>query len=203
MFSFPKLIHKSLFLIVICLFIQFIYSSTFNESSLHKQNTTDCSSCSPSSSNSKQNVQFNSSIEPDLYIITFKNRLKWTTRKTYIDKYVLDQLENEDIFAIIDRNEYFKQHPSDFDLIKLKSKNTQRILSHLNTHPAIKRISPEKRLTKLLTSHDDSQNDNQNDNQTSCLDFNDFNSRKLSYFNSKNNYEPSSYSNSNSRRLFK
>ena len=118
---------------------------------------------SSSQSSSTLNHSSNSTIQPDSYIITFKNRFKWQTRKNYIEKYVLDRLDKEDVFEIVDRNQYFRQYPSDFDLIKLKSKHAQQILSHLTTHPAIKRITVEKQFTNVLLAEQ-----RETDNQTEC-----------------------------------
>ena len=135
---------------------------------------------------------FNSTtIKPDYYIITFKNRFKWQTRKQYIERRVLDQLNKEDVFEIINRNQYYTQYPSDFDLIKLKSNNTQSILSHLKTHPAIKRFTVEKQFHNYLLNHHEA-----NDNQT---EFNCFNSRQIKFFNQNEFSMPLL----NSRKLFR
>ena len=105
------------------------------------------------SDSSQLNNQFTSVVKPDFYIIIFKNRFKWQTRQKYIGKYVLDQLAGEsDVFEIVERNQNYRRHPSDFDLIRLKSNNTQQILSHLTTHPAVKRITIEKQFTNGLLS---------------------------------------------------
>lgn len=160
---FLKFIQRIWFFIVICSLVRFEFSFI---------------------TNALNSSHLNSTIKSDHYIITFKDRFKWQTRKNYIEKYVLNHLnKNEDVFEIVDRNQYFRQYPSDFDLIKLISNNTQKILSHLKTHPAIKRITAERQFNNILL------NFNQTDLKCS------FNSREIKF----NNELPFS----NSRKLFR
>lgn len=172
---FRTFVQRILFLIVICSSVQL-------------------NSLTNASESSQINGPISSVVRPDFYIITFKNRFKWQTRRNYIEKYVLDQLADEaDVFEIVDRNPIFRQHPSDFDLIRLKSNNTQQILSHLTTHPAVRRITIEKQFTNLLLSYPH--------NQTSTENCSSFAGRQLKFsFRIPGDKELPSL---NSRKLFR
>lgn len=178
--GFRTFVQRILFLIVIC-------------------SAAQLNSLTNASDASQLAGQFTSVIRPDFYIITFKNRFKWQTRRNYIEKYVLEQLADEDVFEIVDRNPQYQLHPSDFDLIRLKSNHTQRILSHLTTHPAIKRVTIEKQFTNALLSLPDSP-ESQPDNRTSDEDHCPFSSRQLK-FSLRSSQEDNKLPSLNSRKL--
>ena len=54
-------------------------------------------------------------------------------------------------WALIPRSNPVQQFPSDFSLVQLGGTSVTDSLHALNQHPYVKRVTPQKRLTRMLT----------------------------------------------------
>jgi hypothetical protein len=92
-------------------------------------------------------VEFSSAVVDSEYIITFTNYYTTDARDGFISA-ALRPFRN---WTIIPRSNPSSEYPSDFSIIQLSSMDREA-LKALNQHPFIKRVTPQKMLTRILTS---------------------------------------------------
>ena len=92
-------------------------------------------------------VEYASSIVNSQYIVTFTNYYTTDAR----DGFISAALRPFCNWTILPRSNPSSQYPSDFSIVQLASASPQ-VLKALSQHPTIKRVTPQKMLTRLLTS---------------------------------------------------
>lgn len=81
------------------------------------------------------------------YIVTFNSYYTTEAR----DGFISATLRPFRDWALIPRSNPVQQFPSDFSLIQLGGTSVTDSLHALNQHPYVKRVTPQKRLTRMLT----------------------------------------------------
>ena len=81
------------------------------------------------------------------YIVTFNSYYTTGARDGFISA-TLRPFHN---WALIPRSNPVQQFPSDFSLVQLGGTSVTVALQALSQHPYVKRVTPQKRLTRILT----------------------------------------------------
>ena len=81
------------------------------------------------------------------YIVTFNSYYTTEARDGFISA-TLRPFSN---WALIPRSNPVQQFPSDFSLVQLGGTSVTEALHALSQHPYVKRVTPQKRLTRMLT----------------------------------------------------
>ena len=84
------------------------------------------------------------------YIVTFIGYYSTEAR----DGFITAALRPFSGWSIIPRANPSQSYPSDFSLVQLKTGVTAALKS-LQDHPSVKRVSPQKKLTRMLTFSDE------------------------------------------------
>lgn len=95
-------------------------------------------------------VEYSTSIVESEYIITFTSYYTTEARDGFISA-ALRPFQN---WTLLPRSNPSSEYPSDFSLVQLHS-NAGDALRALNQHPAVRQVTPQKMLTRLLTSGGD------------------------------------------------
>ena len=93
-------------------------------------------------------LEYSSSIVDSQYIVTFTSYYTTDARDGFISA-ALRPFHN---WTILPRTNPSADYPSDFSLIKLGTSQQSEALTLLTQHPAIKQVTPEKMLTRILSS---------------------------------------------------
>lgn len=93
-------------------------------------------------------LDYSSSIVDSQYIVTFTSYYTTEARDGFISA-ALRPFHN---WTILPRSNPSADYPSDFSLIQLSTTQQEQALNMLTHHPAIKQITPEKMLTRILSS---------------------------------------------------
>lgn len=93
-------------------------------------------------------LEYSSSIVDSQYIVTFTSYYTTEARDGFISA-ALRPFHN---WTILPRSNPSAHYPSDFSLIKLDTSLQAKALTMLTQHPAIKQVTPEKMLTRILAS---------------------------------------------------
>lgn len=93
-------------------------------------------------------LDYASSVVDSQYIVTFTSYYTTEARDGFISA-ALRPFHN---WTILPRSNPSADYPSDFSLIKLDTSLRTQALHLLTQHPAVKRVTPEKMLTRILTS---------------------------------------------------
>ena len=93
-------------------------------------------------------LEYSSSIVDSQYIVTFTSYYTTEARDGFISA-ALRPFHN---WTILPRSNPSAEYPSDFSLIQLGTVGRAEALTVLTQHPAIKQVTPEKMLTRILTS---------------------------------------------------
>ncbi|CAG0885029.1 unnamed protein product [Darwinula stevensoni] len=101
---------------------------------------------------SQVDVQFSTQIVEGEYIIAFTGYYKAETRRQYI-RAALGKLSVP--WQIQERNNPASDYPSDFDLVKFEGECGKTCMDSLLGHPCIKRVTPQRLVTRTLTYHDE------------------------------------------------
>uniref|UniRef100_T1J4A8 Membrane-bound transcription factor site-1 protease n=1 Tax=Strigamia maritima TaxID=126957 RepID=T1J4A8_STRMM len=98
-------------------------------------------------------VDFSTNVVPNEYIVAFKGYHKEKTR----DKFITAALKNSGItfWRILPRNNPARDYSSDFDVIQLRETDQQNGLDALTSHPNVKRVTPQRMVTRTLMFVDD------------------------------------------------
>ena len=96
---------------------------------------------------SHSSTEYSSSIVDSEYIITFTSYYTTDARDGFISA-ALRPFHN---WTILPRSNPSADYPSDFSVVQL-SRNDNSALGALSQHPAIKLVTPQKMLTRILTS---------------------------------------------------
>lgn len=110
-------------------------------------NVTVVADTSSSPSLPPHSVEYTSSVVESEYIVTFTSYYTTDARDGFISA-VLRPFRN---WTIIPRLNPSTEHPSDFSIVQLSSTDSEPIKA-LSQHPVIKRVTPQKMLTRILTS---------------------------------------------------
>lgn len=94
-------------------------------------------------------VEYSTSIVDSEYIVTFISYYTTDAR----DGFISAALRPFNNWRILPRNNPSAVYPSDFSVVQLSSTEGEA-LSALNQHPAIKHVTPQKMLTRILTAGD-------------------------------------------------
>lgn len=89
------------------------------------------------------------------YIVTFTNYYTTEAR----DGYLSATLQSFTGWSIVPRLNPGQEYPSDFSLLRIfetSDNHSQAILESLTRHPLIRRVTPQRRLTRLLNFVDES-----------------------------------------------
>lgn len=86
------------------------------------------------------------------YIVTFNGYYSTEAREGYVSAALQPYKE----WSIVPRSNPSQDFPSDFSLVRLKS-TVSDALSALREHPNVKRVTPQKKLTRMLTFAGDGQ----------------------------------------------
>ncbi|XP_054165258.1 membrane-bound transcription factor site-1 protease-like [Oppia nitens] len=122
-------------------------------------------------------IDFKTQIVSNEYIITFKSRYKSETRRRFIEwafNHYKDTnvslIESKD-WQIIDRQNVGQHFPSDFDVLHVNCNVSQTLLSEwLERHPNIKKLTPQKMITRFIKYVNQSNYDVLNDDLDDFLD---------------------------------
>ncbi|KAH8312970.1 hypothetical protein KR067_005631 [Drosophila pandora] len=103
---------------------------------------------------------FKTEIVPDDFIVHFNSKYFASTRESFLrTKLTSSNITN---WEIVPRLNPFWQFPSDFDIFRILEENETPkdiIISTINSHPLVKKVSPQRSVRRLLAS-------NQNSNET-------------------------------------
>ena len=81
------------------------------------------------------------------YIVTFNSYYTTEAR----DGFVSAALRPFRGWTLVPRSNPSQQFPSDFSLVQLRGTGVVGSLAALGQHPTVKRVTPQKRLTRMLT----------------------------------------------------
>lgn len=110
-------------------------------------NVTVVADVSSSPSLPHHSVEYTSSVVESEYIVTFTSYYTTDARDGFISA-VLRPFRN---WSIVERWNPSTEYPSDFSIVQLSGTNSEA-LKALSQHPVIKRVTPQKMLTRILTS---------------------------------------------------
>lgn len=94
-------------------------------------------------------LEYSSSVVESEYIVTFISYYTTDARDGFISA-VLRPFRN---WMILPRSNPSSEYPSDFSIVQFGETNTEALRA-LSQHPTIKGVTPQKRLTRLLTTGD-------------------------------------------------
>ena len=92
-------------------------------------------------------IEYSSAVVDSEYIVTFTSYYTTDARDGFISA-VLRPFRN---WTIVPRSNPSTEYPSDFSIVQLSSANGEA-LKALKQHPFIKRVTPQKMLTRILAS---------------------------------------------------
>lgn len=92
-------------------------------------------------------LEYSSAVVDSQYIVTFTSYYTTEAR----DGFISAALRPFQDWSILPRANPSADYPSDFTLLKLTS-SQQEALRVLTQHPAVKQVTPEKMLTRILSS---------------------------------------------------
>lgn len=84
---------------------------------------------------------------PPEYIVTFNSYYTTEAR----DGFVSAALRPFHGWTLLPRTNPSQQFPSDFSVVQLRGSNVADSLLALRQHPTVKRVTPQKKLTRMLT----------------------------------------------------
>ncbi|XP_035231540.1 membrane-bound transcription factor site-1 protease-like [Stegodyphus dumicola] len=97
-------------------------------------------------------VDFSSEIVDNEYIVSFKQFYKPDARVKFIQA-ALKQY-NPDTWHILPRNNPASSFPSDFEVLQLQPTIMEKSISALKNHHSIKHVTPQRKVTRTLTTTD-------------------------------------------------
>ncbi|XP_044750367.1 membrane-bound transcription factor site-1 protease [Coccinella septempunctata] len=97
-----------------------------------------------------ENVKFeySSQLIENEYIVMFNSYYKHNTRANYINSAL--NLSGIEKWQIIERENPASDYPSDFDVVIIHEDDQKDGLKALNSHPSIKRVTPQRMVTRTL-----------------------------------------------------
>ena len=104
--------------------------------------------------NSRFDQPFEEHVRPvaDTYIVTFKGYYPSTTRLRFLTA-AFHHINNGDddtaAFQVLPRHNLCSSFPSNFDLVYLKGELKQNAIDAFQAHPAVRRVTPEHRLSRV------------------------------------------------------
>lgn len=138
--------------LLLCLLIATSFSLTSSSNAYLKEITSEANLESPLCCNltgtEQVDIEYNSKIIQNEYIVTFDGYYKNHARANYINSALnTSGLRN---WTILSRQNPASDYPSDFDVILLEDTEKLVGLNALRDHPSIKRVTPQRMVLRTL-----------------------------------------------------